>query len=351
MNLKLLDKFANNKCNPDELLEVLNWIQQTEEQSGQIVLKQYWDIIKADEKADSNLSQQRLDRIHHRINLSRPERILLGKDRSLVLKKTYILQLLSKIAVALLIPVITLFIYTRFFQADFIATNTIISPHGSRIFLELSDGTKVWLNHGSKLIYPQKFIGDTRTVMLSGEGYFLVAHNPARPFIVESKEIQVKAVGTVFNVRAYDDGSDYETTLESGKILVQKRLRDNESIICTMTPGQHFSLNHKTTKYSLKSEETFKYVAWKDGKLIFDDDRLDRVAERLSQWYNVDIILKDPKLIGLTYKATFVDENLSQILDMMQVVMPIYCVEVKREKSSDGVFMKKKIVIYLKTNN
>lgn len=348
MDFRLLNRFANNKCCPDEVDEVFSWVQQSDKQSGELVFKQYWDKIKPDQKSDINLVQQRLDRIHHKININQSEKPVLGKIQPFPEKRIYFLQLLSKIAVVLLIPVITLLIYTHFSQSSFVVNNEIISPPGSRTFLELSDGTKVWLNHGSKLIYPQKFTGKTRTVLLTGEGYFDVAHNTSKPFVVESEGIQVKAVGTTFNVRAYSDGSDFETTLESGKVLVQKKLRGNESTVCAMTPGQHFALELNTNKYTLKSEEPFKYVAWKDGKLVFDEDRLDVVAKQLSQWYNVEIILKNPKLNDLTYNATFVDESLSQILEMMQIVMPITCVEVKRAKTNDGAYMKKEILIYLK---
>lgn len=350
MDFRLLNKFANNKCYPNEVDEVFSWIQQSDVRSGELLFKQYWDKIKSDQSFDSNLAQQRLDRIHHRININQSEKPVLGKIRTSPRGKTYLLALLSKVAVILLIPVVTLLIYTHFAQSSFVASNEIISPPGSRTFLELSDGTKVWLNHGSKMIYPQKFTGKTRTVLLIGEGYFDVAHDTSNPFVVESEGMLVKAVGTTFNVKAYSDGSYFETTLESGKVLVQKKSSGKESIVCAMTPGQHFALDLNTNKYSLKSENLFKYVAWKDGKLVFDGDRLEKVAERLSQWYNVEIILKDPQLNDLTYNATFIDESLSQIIDMMQIVMPITCVEVKRGKTNDGAYMKKEILIYLKNN-
>jgi transmembrane sensor len=346
MDLKLLNKFVNNRCSSGEVDEISSWIQGPDEYSGQVILKQYWDILKSAETADDLLSHKRLDSIHHKINIQQSERFVSGEGRSSSSGRRYLRTFIYRAAVVLLIPVITLFVYTRFFQPGFIATNEIASPPGSRIFLQLSDGTKVWLNHGSKMVYPQKFSGKNRTVELSGEGYFDVAHDVSKPFIVESEGLQVKAVGTAFNVKAYGNGTDFETTLESGKVWIQKKSEEIETKVCSMSPGQHFVLNHNTNTFSLKCEEPFKYVAWKEGKLVFDDDSLNKVTELLSQWYDVEIIIKDTKLNKLTFRAIFLDESLSQIIEMMQIVMPIRCVEEKRVKTNDGVYMKKKIMIY-----
>ena len=348
MDFKLLNKFVNNKCSSEEVDEISGWLQELDKYSGQVLLKQYWDTLKSVETADDLLSHKRLDSIHHKINIHQSERFVSGEGHASSSDRRYLWTFISRVAVVLLIPVITLFVYTRFFQPGFIAMNEIASPPGSRIFLQLSDGTKVWLNHGSKMIYPQKFSGKNRTVELSGEGYFDVAHEVSRPFIVESDGLEVKAVGTAFNVKAYGNGTDFETTLESGKVWIQKKSEENGTKVCSMLPGQHFVLNHNTNTCSLKSEEPFKYVAWKEGKLVFDNDSLYKVSKLLSQWYDVEIIIKDPKLNKLTFRAIFMDESLSQIIEMMQIVMPIKCVEEKRTMTDDGVYRKKKILIYAK---
>jgi Fe2+-dicitrate sensor, membrane component len=348
MNFKLLNKFANNKCSPDEVDKMLYWVQETADESVEDVFRQYWDDMKTGEATGTEWAQQRLDKIHHRINVSQSAKFNSWEIGASPTPQKRWLHLFSRVAAVLLLPVITLLVYTRFFQPNFVADIEVVSPAASRTFFQLSDGTKVWLNHDSKLTYPHEFSGDFRKIELTGEGYFEVAHNPQKPFIVEANGMIVKAVGTSFNVKAYPDGSDFETTLETGKVLVQKKEDSSESKVCSMVPGQHLSVNLESSQYTLKSETSFKYVAWKEGKMVFDNDRLDVVAEQLSRWYNVKIILKDTKISSLTYKATFVDESLSQILEMMEVVMPISCVEVKREKTTDGVFAKKEILIYSK---
>lgn len=355
MDIRLLNKFIANKCTADEVEKVLSWVQeQPEKLSEKNLFKSYWDTIGLTDDTDSGLAHQRLDRIHHLINLHQTERSATGKIRFLTSSKTSLIRFLSRAAVILLIPVITLFIYTRFFQSGQFALLDrnqeieILSPSGSRTYLELADRTKVWLNSGSKLVYPQRFNGKTRTVQLTGEAYFEVAPDKAQPFIVESNGMAVKAVGTAFNVKAYPDGTDFETTLESGKVIVMKNALNKISAISHMEPGQHFVLNRETSQYSLKTEDLAKYVSWKEGKLIFKNDHMDKVAEQLSRWFNVKIIFSNPGLRELTYTATFIDEPLSQILEMMEVVTPISYTISEKGKMPDGTYSKKEILIYQK---
>lgn len=355
MDIKLLNKFIANKCTPGEVDSIFSWVQnQSEESTEDSLYRNYWDKIELSEITDVDHARQRLDRIHHTINLNQSGRVPTNNLRFLKISKLSLTQWISRVAVVLLIPVITLLIYTQLFQSEqYAALETdqkieVISPQGSRTFLELSDGTKVWLNHDSKMIYPQKFTGNVRTVKLLGEGYFEVASNKAKPFIVESNGIMVKAVGTAFNVRAYTDGSDFETTLESGKVIIQENIGSKKTEAINMVPGQHFVLDATTNQYSLKTEELTKYVSWKEGKLIFKDDHLDKVAEQLSRWFDVKIIISDVKLKDLTCTGTFINETLPQVLEMMEFVTPISYTVSEREKMPDGTYSKKEILIYKK---
>ena len=123
----------------------------------------------------------------------------------------------------------------------------VIAPIGSRTVVQLSDGSEVHLNYGSKIKYPQVFSGDTREVILSGEGYFQVAHNPDKPFIVNTGKLNVKALGTVFNVLAYPGEDNIETTLIEGKVVLEQTENGFKTkTIGAMEPGQHVNYNLKT---------------------------------------------------------------------------------------------------------
>jgi len=351
MDMKLLRKFAENKCTPAEVDAVFDWINEsTNDASGEPVFRNLWDELRPNYDTKDELDHQRLDKIHHKISIIRSEQSDTAKVRILPLRRTSLFQSISRVAVIFLIPVITLFIYVRFFQSQFITTPPLISeitaPSGSRTSIELSDGTKVWLNQGSRMVYPQKFTGETRAVQLSGEGYFDIAPDKAKPFIVESGEIAVQATGTMFNVKAYADDTEFETSLESGAVIILRQRISKRSVVYEMKPGQHFVLNKTTHQYSLKTEDLTRYVSWKEGKLIFKDDPLDEVIRRLSRWYNAEITIKDPEISDLTYTATFADEPMDQVLDMIEEIMPVSFSISERTKTGDGAFAKKKIMIY-----
>ena len=221
----------------------------------------------------------------------------------------------------------------------------IVAPVGSRTVVHLSDGSEIHLNFGSKLKYPQKFVGDTREVILSGEGYFNVAHNPEKPFIVKTANLNIKALGTKFNVFAYPGDEVIATTLVEGKVVIEKATSDGkEKLIGAMVPGQHVSYNINSGKIHSENGKVEKYIAWKDGMLVFDNEPIDQVAQRLSRMFNVEIQVDD-KLDKYKYTVTFVDEPLFQILDLLTVATPINYRALPRKKNPDGTFSKQKIII------
>lgn len=346
MNQNLFDKYISNSCSQSNVDSFFKGILNYKKSDNSIFLFQkHWNTCK-NISDDSTLLQkecQQLDVIHHQINL-RNKNIPFRSGRSIWV------SILTKAAILIFIPILTLFIYTRYFQpADIsgepqeIVMNEVISPIGSRINLELSDGTKVWLNHGSKLIYPQHFKGDSRKVKLQGEGYFKVAHNTEKPFIVERGELDVVVTGTEFNMKSYKNDNVFEVTLESGKIFLKHNSDSYE-----MNPGQHLSYNRENKGVKIQYVNTEKYLSWKDGKLIFEDDSFETIANRLSRWYNVDFEITDSKINEYTYTATFIDEPLYQILEMLEIVTPIECKILDRNKLPDGTYSKRKISVSLK---
>jgi len=211
--------------------------------------------------------------------------------------------------------------------------------------MQLPDGTKVYLNNGSQLKYPQKFTGKSRGVVLIGEGYFEVAHNPDKPFYVHAGKLRIKAVGTKFNVMAYPGEEVIATTLVEGKVIVEQNTAGKkEKPICDMIPGQHVSYNITTSNITSSRGDTEKYTAWKEGKFIFKNEPIVHVAERLSRMYNVDIEIADD-IRDYTYTVTFMDEPLIQILDLMEIATPIKYNALPRKKLLDGTFSKQKILI------
>jgi ferric-dicitrate binding protein FerR (iron transport regulator) len=222
------------------------------------------------------------------------------------------------------------------------------APAGSRMNFTLGDGTKVWLNHGAKLTFPYQFKGKERKVHLNGEAYFVVAHNKEVPFIVETDHLDVKATGTEFNVSAYGEDQMEVTTLMEGKVILYEK--DSRKEIQELSPGQSLKFAVNNQDYQLEKENSDKYVAWKNGLLVFRNDPIADIANKLSKWYNVDVEIINEKAKGYTCTATFTDETLGQVLELMSLPTPVYFQLMPREKAPDGSFAKQKVRIGLKKN-
>lgn len=187
-----------------------------------------------------------------------------------------------------------------------------------RTLVFLPDSTKVWLNAGSRIEYPERFMGDIREVKLSGEAYFDVVRNEKQAFVVSTDHLQVHVLGTRFVVTDYKNEKKAETVLVSGKVQVntenqQFNLSPNEQLV--FDPGQQTA--------SVRDIDASQYTGWISGKLTFDDAELDDVINKLERWYGVNI--KYPEELGKNYRLTFTirDETLSQIMQLMQNMIPI----------------------------
>lgn len=347
MTQELLIKFLNDKCTDEELKEVLHWIKNDSlNNQSKNWGYQDWTEFKTNENLidNDNLSSL-LDKIHHKININK---------QSIKNQNASITTWLTRAAAILLIPVLAFLSYTISEKKSELIKYTanltvdsleIIAPAGSRTVVQLSDGSEVHLNYGSKLKYPQNFTGDTRGVILLGEGYFNIAHNPEKPFIVKTGKLNIKALGTKFNVLAYPGEENIATTLVEGKVLVeQKEANGNIKTIGAMEPGQHVNFNIKSGAASSTKGSVAKYIAWKDGKLVFENESIVEVTDRLSRMFNVEFEIAD-NIKDYSYTVTFIDEPLFQILDLMTIATPVTYKALPRKKLTDGTFSKQKITI------
>ncbi len=263
---------------------------------------------------------------------------------------------LQRVAAILFIPIMLgSFLWGRFSHisktavADQEVYNEVFAAYGTRSTLLLADGSKVWLNSGSSLSYPIKFKDEKRIVKLKGEAYFEVHADVSRPFIVQAQSINVIATGTKFNVQAFSGRNETQISLIKGKVLVNKQNgENNSSTIAELKPNQHLVYNTTSGKKELKDENVYRYVAWKDGKLIFRGEPLSEILKKISQIYNVEIETHGKSLQDFKYRATFQDESLDDILKLLKISAPIDYKEVKRNPLPDGSFPRKKIIIFSK---
>ncbi|WP_321997133.1 FecR domain-containing protein [Draconibacterium orientale] len=204
--------------------------------------------------------------------------------------------------------------------------NRVVIPYGKSSQVTLSDGTQVWLNAGSQLVYPSVFKERQREVLLIGEAYFNVAHNAKVPFVVRTEHADIEVLGTSFDVLAYPDDKMFQTILVTGSVSIETKSKGllsgkNKMVL---EPNQMFYLDKESGVNYVNNVDVATYTSWKEG--MFDCDKLDlsRVVRRLERYYNKQIHIKDP-LIG-TYKISGkldLKGDISEVLDVIQSFVPI----------------------------
>tara|TARA_R110002073_G_scaffold40547_5_gene114965 strand:- start:71764 stop:72825 length:1062 start_codon:yes stop_codon:yes gene_type:complete len=200
--------------------------------------------------------------------------------------------------------------------------NTLLVPYGKRSKIKLSDGTIAWLNSGSKLIYPVVFNGDRREVYIQGEAIFDVTHNKNKPFIVISDDQEIEVLGTVFGVTNYKDDTYINTVLESGSVQISYHSSVSSSKNTDklkITPGTLANYDKSAKSIVSKKVNVENYFAWRDGVLIFNQDKLQFIMKKLARHYNVDIDINDEVLANETFSGYLdLNEDLNQVVQTIK---------------------------------
>ncbi|MCL4481163.1 MAG: FecR domain-containing protein [Bacteroidetes bacterium] len=179
-----------------------------------------------------------------------------------------------------------------------IALNQLIIPYGKTSEILLPDGTKVVLNAGSRLAYPDHFKGGSREVLLLGEAYFEVKHDSKHPFVVQVNDLRIEDLGTRFNVSAYPADSRIETVLTEGKVSISQNNPGLFTQATELIPGQLASFDRQTSQIKVKSVDVDDYTLWTQGIMKFESVDLSRILKKMERFYNIHFQFNDP-LLGL----------------------------------------------------
>ena len=257
---------------------------------------------------------------------------------------TYAAAAVFIVAVIFLYPLIADTGKTNEVESPIRPFNEITINPGSRTKVQLPDGSQVWVNSGSHLTYEGNFKGNTREVQLDGEAYFDVAKDASRPFIVHTSGIDIKVLGTAFNVKAYKTEPTIEATLIHGSIEVINKSQPGSAKIM-LKPHEKLVYN----KYVIKDIKDYKAdiqpvadsfsiiikplgkniadndiveTAWVYNKLIFEDERFADLALKMERWYNVKISIENEKLKDYRISGTFVNETAEEAVKALQLLVP-----------------------------
>lgn len=299
---ELIRKYHHNQCNEAEKLAVEAWLESEEAELS------YPD--------DTNLDVYQAngwDKISKRYNL---EKSLSVKPPVAIKKKSVLKRYYLPLAACFAV-VLTLGLAYKLFNNSKVPTvaggyQTIEVKKGEKRFVQLIDGTQVWLNAESRLTFPKEFNGTQRAVNLIGEAYFRVAKNPNKPFIITSPRTTTKVLGTKFNLRDYQNEEKSELVVEEGKVSFSA-IKTNGTLI--LTANQKGILDSKNKLNATQNiDYSGKYFDWKDNKLIIDDLTLEEIKPILERWYNINLIISKKELGKERYKGTFNNPTIKEVL-------------------------------------
>jgi hypothetical protein len=199
--------------------------------------------------------------------------------------------------------------------------NTLIVPYGKRSKIVLSDGTKVWLNSGSKLTYPASFNGKNREVLLKGEAIFDVSHDTQHPFKVLSEGHTIEVLGTIFNVSNYPDENSIRTVLKSGSVQISHKsdsfFKSQEST--KITPGTMAVYTKNKPGIETKNVDVENYFSWREGVLIFKNNNLKYIMKKLDRYYNVTINFQELEMEEETFSGYLdLKDSIESVLKTLQ---------------------------------
>ena len=219
--------------------------------------------------------------------------------------------------------------------AEKVLLNTLLVPLGGEYKLVLSDSTMVYLNSKSKLVFPVCFPGNKREVFLEGEAYFEVAKDKSRPFIVTINGMQIEAVGTAFNIKAYTDESHSFTTLLEGKVSVTGP--DHATGNVYLEPDMQVMYNPATAEMKMQKVDALQSIEWTTGRMSFTDQSLDDIMKSLSRWYDFTYQFEDPSLKNIKFRGG---------LNRYESIEPI--IEIIKKTGKVNVKVRNKEIIFSK---
>lgn len=311
-----------------------------EKELEHILRKQWYDVLRSGDFEDKNLDHI-LHRIHYELNT---------KGDGSISRKSFgnVVKWFSRVAAILILPLLIysgLQLYRNNIDKGNLTWVEIKAPAWSRVQFSLPDGSTGWLNSGSGIRYRSDFKKE-RKITLDGEAFFDIRKDTEHPLVVSANEINVTVLGTKFNIASYKDEKEIEVVLEEGKLEL-----NNKEMTSSFTMNPNDLVIYDKTAGSIRTEvvQPQKYMAWTDGKLVFRNDPIDVIARRLGRWYNVDVEIIGNNFKDIRLRATFVDENLEEVLYYLKRALPLdYKIISGGLGDDDETYAKKKIVFTTK---
>ena len=308
----IIQKYIQGNTSADENEQLQQWLQESlDNKKRMFAEKDIWDTFNYKINGKKFNVKHELEFLKKSIEIKNPSRSILHYH---VLKIAAILLITFGLG------------WSSHFISFFgnknqiaITMQEIFVPKGQINQVFLADGTRIWINSETQLIIPSVFAINERTVKLNGEAFFEVAKDKNRPFKVEVKGQQIEVTGTSFNVRAYNNSNDIETTLQTGEIRLNT---GNQTIL--LKPGEQSIFDKKNNKTNIIKVDASSFSAWKDGRYEFQSKDLIEVFKVVERWYDVEISADETSFKGMHFSGVIKrNKDAKHFLDMLNHSVPI----------------------------
>ena len=335
----LITKFFTGEISDDELLLLRSWLElDPENREGFDEQNEVWQLSSFMSGIDYPKLDLAWKNMTVRVGINSNDR-----KSVMIFNKNKFRILVAAATVACLIGISGLIHWVVDNQSDKVintAVTRITTNEGDKANILLSDSTKITLNSFSSLLYDNDYNITDRVVNLTGEAFFDVNTNAEKPFVVQLGKIRIFATGTRFNVYSFPNEGRVETTLEEG--IIQVFIDGLEPI--WVNPGQQVIFFKASNKVQVRDVDTYSYSSWRENKLQFKDTPLEEVLRQIGRKYKVHFEISDPDLLNLEYTATFFDESLEEVMQMLKTVSPI-TYRIKGHSLYDGKQSKPEVII------
>ena len=325
---KLIIKYLTGEATTEEAKRVREWALESDDNMEIFVKEKNLrvatmmpDVEASDSEADAFISLLREHDKKLQSNITKPNNL-----------RGWFIAVASVAAVALIILSVSLSVFSNknknlnnqlvFIASQQLSYHENSTPYGVKGKVILPDSSVVYLNSGSSIYYPAKFLGENREVDFSGEGYFEVRENSAFPMKISLKNgMSVYVKGTTFNLSSYENDKSLSLLLISGSVSM---LDSKSNELVKLLPKQKLLLDKRTSKISIiRPEDIQPTVGWKKGWLIFDETSMPDIIKRLERWYGVNFVAKDPELLKYNFTANFKSESITQVLELLKITSNI----------------------------
>jgi ferric-dicitrate binding protein FerR (iron transport regulator) len=329
MNKEIINRFLKGDCNNAEIEEVIQWLESvaSDDQLGEIIVQDLEEqltkgvetkknldhllpgIFTSNEQSTSSDSEQKEHRAQRNLTIESREK-----------QSWRFLKWAASVVLVVGLSFMLFFIRRESKQRATVEASihmiTKSNGYGRKSTIFLKDGTIVYLDSDSRITYPSRFTDDARKIILTGEAFFNVAHDETKPFIVKAGPVNIKVLGTEFNVMAFNHAGEVKISLEQGQVEVSNDLNERGiSDKLFLSPGQSVIYHLENERFdNIQTFDPLEDCGWKDGIIYFNKAAFKAVVDKLEKWYNVQFEVTNNPPAVWSYSGKFLNQNLDNVL-------------------------------------